>query len=252
MYSVYAPLVASGPPRPAPPPRPTPQPPTDGRGIVHGLGVPPQYTDPATWQFRHAIPFFNWSEAGPQSAMFTPMSWAGHPIAQRLGGDVLLFNEPEISSQGNLDPAVMVYRLQWWADWPGRVIVGGWHYWTGRAQAEAVLRLGAGLPMVDALHLHVYDHGGGVDVARLRWWREFADGNGWPLWVTEWGFHGVDERGIVAQIPGLYNLIADVLRPERMYYFSWSYADFWPAGDAWRAGEWTEVGHAWRAAVGLK
>lgn len=187
--------------------------------------------------------------------MHVPMSWAGElPDESHRGRPLLVCNESHFVNQGNQTPAQVAAIIASLSGW-GDLVIGNWHYKDGREHAEETCKMLGPSGAVRALGVHVYSIlsepvRDGIWLDRLRWWKQFADEQGLPIWVTEWGFLGHPADTIVQRMAGLGETIRVVLRPQYMFWFSWRYGAYWPPSDMWDGARLTPVGREWMRLYG--
>jgi len=190
--------------------------------VLHGIGVPIQYTDPDLWAAQYPdIPFVTWRSNDCHHANAIPLVWRSElPQANCDDGrPLLLYNEPVGKGQSDLTPVKAAqYAMQHQA-WNGRIYCCG--TLTRDEDWDWIQEfLGIYTGRLDGLHVHTYVYRLDTDGPR---WRQLADDNGWDIIVSEWGAPGGSQEESVTRNAAVLPLIVAILRPSMLFYFSWNY-----------------------------
>ena len=209
-------------------------------GVQHGMGVPIQLIDPATWPMQD-VPFVTWDGKDYGRANHIPMVYRSTGPSEKLddGRPLLVFNEPEDVGQANLSPqdaAAVVSHLKW----NGPLYLGGnvWHN-AGWDWFNEFLNHYSG--RMDGIHLHAYIRPEYMYYAEryAPRWRTLADENKWDIIVSEWFMTDLSKMAEFA------DMIDSMVKPSMMFYFSWRYN---VESDAVNEdGQWTEYGDMWQS-----
>lgn len=215
--------------------------------IVHGVGVPIQNNDPVMWAAEHpGTPFITWNSDYCEYPEFMPMLWHDELIPSNCFDNrvLLMFNEPEFSSQGNLEPAEAARIVRKYRDWPGPIYCCGttWYGIGWQWYMEFLDELGDDVDIIDGLSLHAYT---GTNYHLYRgndeWFAQLAKDHDWPVIISEYGITQADDE----LRDWFYRHIVELYRPTHMFIFSWHYGQLPDLDMVNDAGELTDWGQWW-------
>ncbi len=195
--------------------------------VIHGIGVPIQYTDPNIWAAQYPeIPFVTWRSSDCHHANNIPLVWRSELPEENCndGRPLLLFNEPHSKGQSNLTPRQAADFAMQHQDWEGPIYCCG-AFWddNGWEWFQEFVALYEG--RLDGIHIHTYiwwDYNQGLRGWGERW-RELANLNEWSIIISEWSALGIDKHNAVQRNTEVLPMLEEMLQPSMMFYFSWFY-----------------------------
>lgn len=172
------------------------------KSIVYGYASPHRRS--------YNVPFYNWG-AYPSDCLnsnYWPMA-RGQRIASSFVEScdtgkrmLLLYNEPELGHFSATPAEAAKFVHEWRARWAGPMACCGNFYTDGGGDftgpewffefTEIYIAEYGGLPPIQAIHFHVYEHRK-IELDSLRSWGLFAEAYGIPLIVSESGTFPTDE-----------------------------------------------------------